>query len=216
MGIIESLIDFILHIDKNLNLIIQNYGILTYLILFLIIFCETGLVVAPFFPGDSLIFVAAAFAGSGSLNIEWLIILFSLAAIIGDTVNYWIGNFVGPKIFHKKDARFFKKEYLDDANRFYEKHGGKAIVLARFIPIIRTFAPFVAGIGKMSYRRFIVYNILGGVAWVSIFSLGGYYFGSLPIVKENLSLVIFAIIFISLIPIMMKFLKSKIRKPKNR
>jgi membrane-associated protein len=216
MGIIESLIDFILHIDKNLNLIIQNYGIFTYLILFFIIFCETGLVVAPFFPGDSLIFVAGAFAGSGSLNIEWLIILFSLAAIIGDTVNYWIGNFVGPKVFHKKDARFFKKEYLDDANKFYEKHGGKTIILARFIPIVRTFAPFVAGIGKMSYRRFIIYNILGGVAWVSIFSLGGYYFGSLPIVKENLSLVIFAIIFISLIPVVIKFLKSKIRKPKSR
>jgi len=216
MAIIESLIDFILHIDKNLNLIIQNYGIWTYLILFLIIFCETGLVVAPFFPGDSLIFVAGAFAGSGSLKIEWLIALFSLAAIIGDTVNYWIGNFVGPKVFHKKDARFFKKEYLDEANKFYEKHGGKTIILARFIPIIRTFAPFVAGIGKMSYRRFIIYNILGGVAWVSIFSLGGYYFGSLPIIKENLSLVIFAIIILSLMPLTIKFLKSKIRKPKGR
>lgn len=209
MGIITSLINFILHIDQNLNLIIQTYGLWTYLILFLIIFGETGLVVAPFFPGDSLIFVAGAFAGSGSLRIEWLIILFSLAAIIGDTVNYWIGHFTGPKVFHRKDARFFKKEYLDTANEFYKKHGGKTIILARFIPVIRTFAPFVAGIGKMSYRQFIIYNILGGIAWVTIFSLGGYYFGSLAIVKENLSLFIFAIIFISIIPVLIKAFTRK-------
>jgi len=212
MGIITSLINFILHIDQNLNLIIQTYGLWTYLILFLIIFSETGFVATPFFPGDSLIFVAGAFAGSGSLKIEWLIALLSLAAIIGDTVNYWIGHFVGPKIFHKKDSRFFKREHLDTAYKFYKKHGGKTIILARFIPIIRTFAPFVAGIGRMSYKRFIIYNIVGGVAWVVIFSLGGYYFGSLPIVKENLSLVIFAIIFISLIPVATKFLLRK-KKP---
>jgi membrane-associated protein len=183
MGLIESLIDFVLHVDKYLNFLIQTFGPWTYLILFLVIFSETGFVATPFFPGDSLIFIAGAFASSGSLNIEWLIILFSLAAIIGDTVNYWIGHFAGPKIFHRKNARFFKKEYLDTAHEFYEKHGGKTIVLARFIPVIRTFAPFVAGIGEMSYQRFIIYNIIGGVAWVAVFTLGGYYFGSLPIVK---------------------------------
>lgn len=212
MGLIEGLIDFILHVDKYLNLLIQIFGPWTYLILFFVIFSETGFVVTPFFPGDSLIFIAGAFASTGSLNVEWLIILFSLAAIIGDTVNYWIGHFVGPKIFHKKNARFFKKEYLDTAHEFYEKHGGKTIVLARFIPIIRTFAPFVAGIGKMSYRRFIIYNIVGGVAWIVIFTLGGYYFGSLPIVKENLSLAILAIILISFIPLVTKFLLQKSRK----
>lgn len=205
---IVDLINFIIHLDQNLSLIIQKYGPMTYLILFLIIFGETGFVVTPFLPGDSLIFIAGAFASNGSLNIVWLFILFTLAAIIGDTVNYWIGHFLGPKVFRKKDSRFFKKEYLDDASKFYEKHGGKTIVLARFIPIIRTFAPFVAGIGKMAYGRFIVYNILGGVVWVALFLFGGYFFGSLPIVKENLTLIIFAIIFVSLIPAAVKFLSG--------
>lgn len=205
MEIITILINYFIHIDQHIDFIIRNYGLWTYLILFLIIFCETGLVVTPFLPGDSLIFVTGAFAGKGSLNIEWSIILTSLAAIIGDTVNYWIGHFVGPKIF-------YKKEYLDSASKFYEKHGGKTIILARFIPIIRTFAPFVAGIGRMSYRHFIVYNIVGGVAWVSIFALGGYFFGSLPIVQENLSLLIFAIIFISLIPPGVKLLQKVVDK----
>jgi len=208
MGLIENLINFIIHVDQNLNLIIQSYGPLSYLILFLIIFSETGLVIAPFFPGDSLLFMAGAFASTGSLNVEWLFILLSLAAIIGDTVNYWIGHFVGPKMFHKKDARFLKKEYLDDAYEFYKKHGGKTIILARFIPVIRTFAPFVAGIGKMSYKRFIIYNIVGGIGWVAIFVFGGYFFGSIPIVKENLSLVIFGIIFVSIIPVAIKILSQ--------
>jgi membrane-associated protein len=212
MGLIEIFVNFIVHLDQNLSLIIQIYGPWTYLILFLIIFCETGFVVTPFLPGDSLIFLAGAFAASGSFNLELLFIILTVAAIAGDTVNYWIGHSVGPKIFKKKNARFFKKEYLHAAEKFYEKHGGKTIILARFIPIIRTFAPFVAGIGKMSYKRFITYNIVGGIAWVSIFLLGGYFFGSMPIVKENMTLVIFSIIIISLLPPAIKFFSHSRKK----
>jgi membrane-associated protein len=198
--LIWSLIDFILHIDRHLSGIIQNYGTWTYLILFLIIFCETGLVVTPLLPGDSLLFAAGAFAAQGVLDPLLLMVLLSVAAIAGDTVNYWIGYHTGPKIFRKENVRFLNREYLERTHRFYEKHGGKAIVLARFAPILRTFAPFVAGIGRMTYGRFVVYNVVGGVLWIVVFLFGGYFFSNLPVVEQNFTLVVVAIILISLMP----------------
>jgi len=207
----QNFIDFFLHIDKNLALIIQSYGTFTYVILFLIIFCETGLVIAPFLPGDSLLFAAGAFASAGALNIIFLLILLITAAIIGDSINYTIGNLIGPKVFHEK-SRFFKKEYLVKTQNFYEKHGGKTIIIARFMPIIRTFAPFVAGIGKMKYRKFLLYNIVGGVVWVSLFLFAGYFFGALPFVKDNFTIVIITIIIISIIPGIIEYMRCKIKK----
>src|SRR5438445_7228533 len=206
MGLFEDFINFIIHLDHNLAAIIQQFGILTYFILFAIIFAETGLVITPFLPGDSLLFLAGTFASVGLLRIELLFVVLSSEAILGDTVNYWIGFYTGPKIFRKKDARFFKKEYLETTKNFYEKYGGKTIVLARFIPIIRTFAPFIAGIGKMNYSRFAVYNISGGIAWVAIFLLGGYFFGNIPIVRENLSTAIILIILASFFPVIIRLL----------
>jgi membrane-associated protein len=214
MGIVETFIDFVLNLDQHLTQIIQTFGLWTYIILFLIVFCETGLVFTPFFPGDSLIFVSGALANNGLLKIEWLFLSLSLAAIAGDTANYWIGHFLGPKLFTKKTARFLKKEYLERTHEFYEKHGGKTIIIARFVPVIRTFAPFVAGIGKMSYRKFITYNVVGGIGWVTVFLLGGYYFGSLQFVKENLSLVSIAIIVVSLIPAAVEILSYRRKKVK--
>ena len=199
MGFINNLIDFVLHLDKYLNLIIQNFGLGTYAILFLIIFAETGLVAAPFLPGDSLLFTAGVFAAAGSLNVMWLFVLLSVAAILGDSANYAVGKFLGPKMF-KKHSRFLKKEYLDKTHKFYDKYGKKTIVLARFVPIVRTFAPFVAGIGKMDYRQFLLYNIAGGISWVAIFVFGGYYFGNIPLVKENLTAFILLIIVLSILP----------------
>ncbi len=212
MNIIETFIDFVINLDKYLGVLIQIFGSWTYLVLFVIIFCETGLVVFPFFPGDSLIFLCGAFAAVGSFNLELLFVILSLAAIIGDTINYWIGHFLGPKVFKKENARFFKKKYLDDTEKFYEKHGAITIILARFIPIIRTFAPFVAGIGKMSYGKFLTYNIVGGIGWVAIFLLGGYFFGTIPVVKENMTLVIYSIIAISLLPSAVKVIQHSIKK----
>lgn len=210
MEILKTLIDIVLHIDKYLSEIIQNYGIWTYLIMFAIIFLETGLVITPFLPGDSLLFAAGTFAALGALDMMWLFVLLSLAAIMGDTVNYWIGAYVGPKIFHKEKVRFLNKEYLDRTHQFYEKYGGKTIIIARFIPIIRTFAPFVAGIGSMTYWRFISYNIVGGIAWILICTLAGYLFGNLPIVKENFSLVILAIIIISILPGIIEYMRHRL------
>jgi membrane-associated protein len=211
MDLITYFIDLLLHLDKHLNTVIQNYGIWTYLLLFVIIFLETGLVVTPFLPGDSLLFAAGAFAAVGSLNVGWLFLLLWAAAVLGDTVNYWIGHAIGPRAFHG-NHRFFKKEHLERTHRFYEKHGGKTIVLARFIPIIRTFAPFVAGIGQMTYARFIYYNIFGGLLWTALFIFGGYYFGNLPVVKHNFTLVILVIIFISLLPPLIEFIQSQRKK----
>lgn len=208
MDFLTNIIDFILHIDKHLNEIIQTYGTWTYLLLFLIIFMETGLVITPFLPGDSLIFAAGAFAAQGSLNVWILFILLSFAAILGDTVNYWIGHYIGPRAF-SGNVRFLKKEYLDRTHAFYEKHGGKTIILARFIPIIRTFAPFVAGVGAMTYSHFIVYNVIGGVLWVGLFTFLGYFFGNLPFVQENFIYVIVAIIVISVMPAVIEFIRER-------
>jgi len=211
MELLNVLIEILLHLDKHLDLIIRNYGMWTYAIFFFIIFLETGFVVTPFLPGDSLLFAIGSFAALGSLDVQLSIVSLSIAAIAGDTVNYWIGNFAGPKVFSKEKSRLLNKEYLLRTHRFYEKYGGKTIVLARFIPIIRTFAPFVAGIGSMMYSRFIVYNVTGGIAWVLIFVLGGYFFGNIPFVKKNFSLVIFAIIIISVLPAIIEFLRSRKR-----
>jgi membrane-associated protein len=207
--LIKDVIDILIHLDKYLSLLIQNYGVLTYLILFLIIFCETGLVVTPFLPGDSLLFAAGTFAAIGSLDVLWLIGLLTTAAIAGDTVNYWIGDFVGPKVFNKENVRFLSKKHLEHTHQFYEKYGGKTIIIARFVPIIRTFAPFVAGIGKMAYSRFIAYNIFGGILWVAVFVFSGYYFGNMPAVKQNFTVVIFAIILISIMPGVIEFLRHR-------
>jgi membrane-associated protein len=209
---IKYIIDFVLHIDMHLGAIIKDYGLWTYLILFLIIFCETGLVVTPILPGDSLLFAAGTFAALGALDIVWLFVLLSAAAIAGDTVNYWIGSFVGPKIFQKEKLRFLNKEHLERTHQFYEKYGGKTIVIARFMPIIRTFAPFVAGIGSMTYWKFISYNLIGGIAWIAICVFAGYYFGNLPFVKNNFSLVILAIVIISILPGVVEFVRHKCRK----
>jgi membrane-associated protein len=215
MNIILKLIDLFLHIDKHLETIINDFQAGTYLILFLVIFMETGLVVTPFLPGDSLIFAAGAFAArAGSpLNILVLYLILCVAAILGDTANYWIGHAIGPRAFNG-NIRFLKKEYLDRTHDFYERHGGKTIILARFIPIIRTFAPFVAGIGAMSYPHFIAYNVVGGIAWVTIFTFGGYFFGELSFVKNNFSIVVVAIIFISILPGVIEFLRERKRSKK--
>jgi membrane-associated protein len=214
--LIRTLIELVLHLDKHLNVIIQTYGMWTYLLLFLVIFLETGLVVTPILPGDSLLFAAGTFAALGSLNVGVLFVLLSIAAVGGDTVNYWIGHFVGPKVFSREDVRFLNKEYLERTHRFYEKHGGKTIILARFIPIIRTFAPFVAGIGKMSYWHFISYNVIGGLAWIALFTFGGYFFGNIPVVKDNFTLAILAIIFISLVPVMIEFVNHRLRSSREK
>lgn len=208
MEFIEYLIDLFLHLDKHLHEIILQYGVLTYVILFGVIFAETGLVFTPFLPGDSLLFAAGTFAAIGSLNVHLLFILLTVAAILGDTVNYWVGNYLGPKVFEKK-IRFLKKEHLEKTHQFYEKHGGKTIIIARFIPIIRTFAPFVAGIGAMTYSKFILYNVVGGVIWCALFVYGGYFFGNLPIVKNNFSIVIIVIIIISVLPGVIEFARHK-------
>lgn len=214
MELIQNLFDIFIHLDEYLGEIIRNYGTWTYALLFLIIFMETGFVVTPFLPGDSLLFAAGTFAGMGDLNVVVLIILLVIAAILGDTINYWIGHFIGPKAF-SGNIRFLKKEYLERTHEFYEKHGGKTIILARFIPIIRTFAPFVAGVGAMTYWRFITYNIVGGIVWVLIFTLGGYFFGNIPAVQENFTLVILAIIFISVLPGIIEFLRERSRSAKK-
>lgn len=210
MEVIKFLIDFVLHMDVHLSEIIGNYGAWTYGILFLIIFLETGFVVTPFLPGDSLLFAAGSFAALGDLNPVYLFILLSIAAVLGDTINYSIGAYIGPRAF-SGEIKYLKKEHLDRTSEFYDKHGGKTIILARFIPIIRTFAPFVAGIGAMTYSHFILYNVIGGISWVAIFIFGGYYFGNLPFVRDNFPLVIFAIIFISFIPPVLEFFKARKR-----
>jgi membrane-associated protein len=209
MEIITNLIELFLHIDEYLAEIISQYGVWTYALLFLVIFMETGFVVTPFLPGDSLLFAAGSFAALDVLSPWVLVILISIAAILGDTVNYWIGHYIGPKAFSGNN-RFLKKEYLDKTHAFYEKHGGKTIILARFVPIVRTFAPFVAGVGAMTYGKFITYNIIGGILWVNIFVWLGYFFGNLPFVQNNFEIAILAIIFISVLPMVYEFVKAKL------
>lgn len=214
MELIKTLIDFILHIDDHLVEIVSNYKTWTYLILFLIIFAETGLVVTPFLPGDSLLFATGAIVAKeeSNLNIVVMAILLIIAAILGDLVNYHVGKYIGPKAFSGK-IRFLKKEYLERTQAFYNKHGGKTIIYARFIPIIRTFAPFVAGIGTMTYLRFATYNVVGGIVWVVSFLLLGFFFGGLPIIKDNFTYVIFAIIIVSILPPIIEVLRSRNKKP---
>jgi len=210
MNLIKIAIEFFLHIDKYLAILIAQFGGWSYVILWLVIFMETGLVVTPFLPGDSLLFAAGALAAMGSFNIWFLCLLMVIAAIVGDAVNYSIGHYIGPKAFNSK-SKLLKKEYLEKAQAFYDKHGGMAITLARFVPIVRTFAPFVAGIGKMKYGHFAFYNVIGGVAWVSLFLWGGYFFGNVPFIKEKFHYVVVAIILISVVPIGVEMIKNKKR-----
>lgn len=207
MEFLTQALDFFLHLDVHLAEITARYGTGTYVILFLIIFCETGLVVTPFLPGDSLLFAAGAIAALGTLNPAVLVVLLIVAAILGDTVNYWVGKWVGPRAF-SGEIRFLKKEYLDRTHAFYERHGGKTIILARFVPIVRTFAPFVAGVGAMTYSKFLVYNVVGAVVWVGLFVPIGYFFGNLPQVKENFSLVILGIIVLSVLPMAVEVIRA--------
>lgn len=214
MGLFNNFIDIILHLDKYLNILIQNFGVWTYAILFLIVFAETGLVITPFLPGDSLLFAVGTFAAVGALNVLLAFAIISAAAILGDTINYSIGKFLGSKAFEKY-PKIFKKEYLDKTHNFYEKYGAKTIVLARFVPIVRTFAPFIAGVGKMTYFKFLFYNVFGGILWVALFVFGGYFFGNIPIVKNNFSFVILIIIIASFMPMLWEYWKhrrSKIKK----
>ena len=205
---IRQILDFVLHLDRYLEALIDIFGLWSYAVLFLAIFMETGFVVTPFLPGDSLIFAAGAFTAKGSFHLGWLLLILSTAAVLGDTANYWIGHYIGPKVFSQEKHRFFKKEYLDKTHKFYEKYGNETIIIARFVPIVRTFAPFVAGIGTMHYRTFIVYNIAGAIAWVGLFTATGYFFGNIPVIKNNFSLVVLGIILISVLPMAWELWKS--------
>jgi membrane-associated protein len=208
-------IDFFLHAERHLEWFIQNYNIWIYALLFAIIFCETGLIVTPFLPGDSLLFAVGAIAGKGLIQVEIVTPLLLIAAILGDAVNYSIGKWMGPKVFHYESSRFFNKEHLMKAHAFYEKYGGRAIILARFVPIVRTFAPFVAGVGSMTYSKFALYNVAGAILWVGIFVGGGFYFGGLEIVQKNMKLVILGIIIVSVLPIVWEFAKAWLENRKK-
>lgn len=201
--------EFILHLDEYLSQIVRTYGILTYGILFSIVFAETGLVITPFLPGDSLLFAAGAIAALGSLNIWFVVFLLIIAAIAGDTVNYWIGHFFGRKIVDNPNIKFINQEHIDKTEQFYKKYGGKTIILARFVPIVRTFAPFVAGVGMMDYRKFILYNVVGGTLWVTFFTLLGFFFGNIPVIQKNFHYAVFAIIGLSVIPILYEYINHK-------
>ena len=207
-----TFIDVILHLDTHLQWVIQTYDTWTYAIIFIVIFCETGLIITPFLPGDSLLFAAGAFAALGSLNLAMLFALIFIAAVLGDFVNYSVGNYIGPKIFKKEKSLLFNKDYLMRTEEFYEKHGAKTIIAARFMPIIRTFAPFVAGIGKMNWMKFVAYNIIGAALWCVLFLFAGYFFGNIQLVKENFTLVIMAIIVISFIPVIKEVIASLLKK----
>ncbi|HEV8487765.1 MAG TPA: DedA family protein [Blastocatellia bacterium] len=217
MELLTRLIDLFLHLDKHLDVLIRDYGLWTYLFLFLVVFCETGLVVTPLLPGDSLLFAAGTLAArpESPLSVGLLFLLLATAAVLGDTVNYWIGAYLGAKIFRKEKVRFLNREYLDRTHQFYERYGGKTIIIARFIPIVRTFAPFVAGMGKMTYWRFLVYNVVGGIAWVAICLFAGFWFGNIEIVQKRFSLVIIAILFISLLPGLIEYLRHRSRSSKT-
>ncbi len=203
MELLAHAVEFILHLDRHLDLFIRDYGTWAYALLFLIIFAETGLVVTPFLPGDSLLFAAGAIAARGSLDVGLLALLLAVAAIVGDAVNYWVGHSLGHRLVGSKGIRLIKQEHLDRTHQFYERHGARTIILARFVPIVRTFAPFVAGLGRMTYRRFAAYNVIGGITWIVLFVLGGFFFGNLAVVQQHFGLVIIAIILISFVPIVL-------------
>jgi membrane-associated protein len=213
MEMVKKLIDIVLHVDDYLKDLVPQYGLWIYAILFLIIFAETGLVVTPFLPGDSLLFAIGALCGAQVLNLWTILLLLTVAAILGDTVNYWVGHYMGPKVF-KGDGRFLKKAYLDKTHNFYERYGGKTIILARFVPIVRTFAPFVAGVGSMTYAKFMSYNVFGGILWVFSMTLAGFFFGNFKIVQDNFSLVILMIIFISILPGIIEYWRERNRLKK--
>lgn len=216
MELIKDFFDLVLHLDLHLAELISNYGTGTYAVLFLIIFCETGLVVMPFLPGDSLLFAAGTLAAITSLDVNFLAFILFIAAVAGDNTNYWIGYFIGPKVFNKETSRLLNREYLIRTHKFYEKHGGKTTVIARFMPIIRTFAPFVAGIARMTYSRFLAYDIAGGALWIGTFIYIGYFFGNIPIVQKNFSLAIVVIVLISILPGVIAFLKERSSRNSNK
>jgi len=213
MEVVANFIEFVLHLDKHLNYILESYGVWCYLLFFIIIFAETGLVVTPFLPGDSLLFALGTFAATGSLKAAWLFVVLSAAAVLGDSANYAIGKYFGLMILKREGAWFLKKEHIERTHRFYEKYGAKTIVLARFVPIVRTFAPFIAGVGKMTYPRFFSYNVIGGILWVALFLFGGFFFGNIPVIKRNFTLTIFAIIILSILPAVIEVIREKRRKP---
>ena len=206
---LAALADLVLNLDRHLAGLVTDYGAWIYAILFLIVFCETGLVVTPFLPGDSLLFAAGTIAAAGGMDVHFLVVVLIVAAILGDTVNYSFGHYVGPRVFHYQNSVWLNKEHLDRAHAFYERHGGKTIVIARFVPIIRTYAPFVAGIGAMSYRRFLAYNVGGAVLWVVSLTYAGYFFGNLPVVKQNLTLVLIGIVILSIMPVVFEYLRHR-------
>jgi membrane-associated protein len=212
MDLLRQFVDIFLHLDAHLSEVISAYGVWTYAILFLIVFLETGVVVTPFLPGDSLLFAAGTFAALGALDVRLLFVLLTVAAIIGDTLNYAIGNYIGPRAFTGQ-FRLLKREHLERTQAFYDRHGGKTIILARFVPIVRTFAPFVAGVGTMHYARFISYNVVGAVTWVALFTFGGYFFGNIPAVRANFTLVILAIVGLSVLPMVLEYLRSRRARP---
>ncbi len=207
----ESIFDFVFHLDTHLGYVLETLGVWSYLLFFAIIFAETGLVVTPFLPGDSLVFTLGTLAATGSLNIGWLFVILAAAAILGDSANYAVGKYFGSIILKKQGAWFLKKEHIERTHRFYEKYGSKTIVLARFVPIVRTFAPFVAGVGRMSYAHFLTYNVVGGLLWITLFVFGGYFFGNIPVVKKNFGLVIIVIIILSILPALIEIWKEKRR-----
>lgn len=204
-------LDLVMHLDRHLDEVFRNYGTWTYLILFVIVFCETGLVVTPFLPGDSLLFAAGALAGRGALQLQWVLLSLGLATLAGDNMNYWIGRILGPRILRSERSRLLNRRHLDRTHAFFERYGGKTIILARFVPIVRTFTPFVAGIGSMSYPRFLSYSVAAAGLWLSVCALGGYFFGGLPFVRKHFSIVVLAIIFISVLPALVEIVKHRTR-----
>lgn len=209
MELIKHFIDIVLHLDKHLAELVQQYGALSYGILFAIIFCETGLVVTPFLPGDSLLFAVGALSATGAFQVVWIFAALSLAAILGDSTNYWIGYFLGPRVFSSESSRWLNRQHLDRTHAFYAKYGGKTVIIARFMPIVRTFAPFVAGIGRMNYLKFLFFSVTGTILWIGSFVFAGYLFGNIPVVKKNFTLVVFAIIFVSVLPAVLEYLKAR-------
>jgi membrane-associated protein len=212
MELLSSLFDLVVHLDKHLLAAAQDYGGWVYLLLFLIVFCETGLVVTPFLPGDSLLFVAGTLAGAGAMNVHLLVALLIVAAVTGDSLNYAIGRWIGPRVFRRDDSWFFKRAYVERTHAYFEKYGGRTIVIARFVPIIRTYAPFVAGIGRMNYRQFLLFNVSGAVLWVALISYAGYLFGNVALVQNNLTLVIFGIILLSISPGIIEVLRHRLKR----